>query len=111
MLSNFKTPFMEECPICLLPLSGSVTTVGCCRKQFHTGCIVKCTQDKNDCPMCRNKECIVYVPDPEPPTQFFIPVVEPEQRLEVRQRIIMCVSTGCILITIGYIVMRYHNGA
>jgi hypothetical protein len=64
MLSTFKTPFMEECPICLSPLNGSVTTVGCCKKQFHTGCIIKCAQHKNECPMCRVRDCIVYVPEP-----------------------------------------------
>jgi hypothetical protein len=57
---------MEECPICLSPLNGTVTTVGCCKKQFHTGCILKCVQRKNECPMCRVRDCIVLELEPEP---------------------------------------------
>jgi hypothetical protein len=59
---------MEECPVCLVPLSGSITTVGCCKKQFHTECLLKCTTQKNECPMCRSVQVIqgqaVVVPVP-----------------------------------------------
>ena len=43
----------SECSICLAPFSGSTTTVGCCRKVFHTTCYVRWMQNKLECPMCR----------------------------------------------------------
>lgn len=43
----------SECSICLAPFSGSTTTVGCCRKVFHTACYVRWMQNKLECPMCR----------------------------------------------------------
>ena len=63
---------MDECPVCLSPLSGTITTVGCCKKQFHTQCLLKCTDQKNECPMCRAgnviekyQEVVVPVTDEE----------------------------------------------
>jgi hypothetical protein len=52
---------MDECPICLLPLDGTLTTVGCCKKQFHAECHIKCIQQKNECPLCRSKEFIINI--------------------------------------------------
>ena len=59
---------VDECPICLLPLDGTFTTVGCCKKQFHTECHIKCIQQKNECPLCRSKEFIIEI-EKEVPTQ------------------------------------------
>ena len=74
---------MEECPVCLTPLSGSLTTVGCCRKQFHTECILKCIEQKNECPMCRAKQ-LIQVQD------VIVPVlVHDEEMFISRQKIIM----------------------
>jgi hypothetical protein len=56
----------EECPICLSPISGTVITVGCCKKQFHAECLLKCTQQKNECPMCRVQQCIVPIENDAP---------------------------------------------
>ena len=52
---------MDECPICLLPLIGTLTITGCCKKQFHTECHVKCMQQKSECPLCRSKEFIINI--------------------------------------------------
>jgi len=52
---------VDECPICLLPLDGTFTTVGCCKKQFHTECHIKCIQQKNECPLCRSKDFIIEI--------------------------------------------------
>ena len=38
---------MEECPICLEPLSGTVVHMGCCKKMVHIQCYTV------KCPMCR----------------------------------------------------------
>lgn len=44
---------MDICPICLEILDDETTIiiVGCCSKQFHTECLMKCI--KNECPLCR----------------------------------------------------------
>ena len=85
----------EECPICLSPLDGSITVVGCCKKQFHTGCILKCTQQKNECPMCRKDQCIIQIPE--------MPQVEaPSRNTVLRYAIYSFVS-----IMIGIILVRH----
>ena len=38
---------MEECPVCLELLSGTVVQMGCCKKMVH----IQCYTIK--CPMCR----------------------------------------------------------
>ena len=39
---------MEECPVCLEALSGTVVHLGCCKKQVHIQCYV------TKCPLCRS---------------------------------------------------------
>jgi len=39
---------MEECPVCLEPLSGTVVQLGCCKKCVHIQCYV------TKCPLCRS---------------------------------------------------------
>ena len=91
---------MDECPICLEELSGAVTTVGCCKKQFHTGCILKCTQHRNECPMCRVKECIVYVPDPTPDTEV-------DTSTKIASSMII-ITLGCVTVTIGILTLKSY---
>jgi hypothetical protein len=38
---------MDECPVCLEPLVGTVVHLGCCKKQVHIQCYV------TRCPLCR----------------------------------------------------------
>jgi hypothetical protein len=38
---------MEECPVCLEVLSGTVVHLGCCKKHIHIQCYVP------KCPFCR----------------------------------------------------------
>ena len=65
---------MDECPVCLEPLTGTVVHLGCCKKQVHIQCYV------TRCPMCRaelpspplsERHVIVPVPvfPPPPPRQ------------------------------------------
>lgn len=63
---------MDECPVCLEPLSGTVVHLGCCKKQVHIQCYV------TRCPMCRaelpspplsERHVIVPVPVFPPPQQ------------------------------------------
>jgi hypothetical protein len=90
---------MEECPVCLIPLSGSVTTVACCKKQFHTECIMKCTERKNECPMCRSQQVIQEV---------FVPVLyhnEEEQQL-TRQKVIAASCMCGIMLVASYVLIK-----
>ena len=82
---------MEECPICLSPLSGSITTVGCCKKQFHAGCILRCTKTKNECPMCRVKECIIEIPE-----ETVVVLVPQEDRHTVARKALSVLLVLCI---------------
>lgn len=91
----------DECPICLMPLSGSVTTVGCCRKEFHAECIIKCTQNKNECPMCRVQDCIVYIPEPEPE-----PAPVPDYRARA---FVFYTVTFTIIVVSMYAIKNYVN--
>jgi hypothetical protein len=59
---------MEECPICLSPLSGNIVTTGCCKKQFHEGCHIKCLRE---CPLCRSKEHVIDI-EPQQPQQIIL---------------------------------------
>ena len=64
---------MDECPVCLEPLMGTVVHLGCCKKQVHIQCYV------TTCPMCRaelpspplsDRHVIVPIPVfPPPPRQ------------------------------------------
>jgi hypothetical protein len=64
---------MEECPICIEPLTGTLATLGCCSKVMHVECFIKCMKMKLDCPMCRSRhENLRMVQDIE--SQVFVPV-------------------------------------
>jgi hypothetical protein len=64
---------MDECPICTDPLTGTLATLGCCRKVLHVECLVRCMKQKLDCPMCRARhENLRLVQDVE--SQILVPV-------------------------------------
>ncbi len=90
---------MDECPICLSELSGTVTTVGCCKKQFHTECLLRCTQLKNECPMCRVRECIVIVPEPDP---------DQERTQKVIAKSLMITCAGCLFLTVSIVAIKSY---
>jgi SNF2 family DNA or RNA helicase len=43
----------EDCPICMCELENPVL-LPCCQHLFCGGCILKCSETKNSCPMCRS---------------------------------------------------------
>ena len=54
---------VDECPVCLEPLEGTVVHLGCCRNRVHIQCYVE------KCPLCRTHLPIpehVAVPVPVP---------------------------------------------
>jgi len=56
----------EPCPICTEPLTGTLATLGCCKKMLHVECLIKCMKIKLDCPMCRTRhESLRMVQDVE----------------------------------------------
>jgi hypothetical protein len=94
---------MDECPICLAPLYGSAfITVSCCKKQFHAACLIKCTSQKNECPMCRAKDCINLIPEPEQPRE--------EVRLQNRSKVITNVIIYTSFMFAVFLVFQYGPG-
>lgn len=61
---------MDECPVCLEPLDGTIVTLGCCHNRLHVQCYV----DK--CPLCRAQLPV--------PTHVAIPVPVPVPVVHVR---------------------------
>ena len=91
---------MDECPICLAPLHGTAfITVSCCKKQFHAACLIKCTSQKNECPMCRAKDCIILIPEPES-----------DQQLQNRAKAITNVMIYTSFIFAVFLVFQYGPG-
>jgi hypothetical protein len=81
---------MDECPVCLEPLMGTVVHLGCCKKQVHIQCYV------TRCPMCRAEL-------PSPPLSerhviVPIPVLTQTQTQTNTQKVI---TTGMFFITLG----------
>jgi len=85
---------MDECPICLEPLSGTVVEHGCCHKKVHIQCYVI------KCPMCRAE-----LPAPTharaPPQHVVVPVpvpvpapVSPKRAAILNVIIWACLFTG-----------------
>ncbi len=56
---------MDECPICLESLTGTVVHLGCCKKQVHIQCYV------SRCPMCRAE---LPMPPNHPMQQVIVPI-------------------------------------
>ena len=82
---------MDECPVCLEPLMGTVVHLGCCKKQVHIQCYV------TKCPMCRAE-----LPSPPLSERHVIvpvPVFPPQQTQQTRAQ--KLVSASVFFITIG----------
>ena len=91
---------MEECPVCLEPLSGTVVLMGCCEKKLHIQCYV------TKCPMCR-----ADLPAPvhaQPPAQHVIvpvpvavyPAPIPKLRILLANIGLLAGTSGLLLIVL-----------
>jgi hypothetical protein len=56
---------MDECPVCLEPLSGTVVEMGCCHNKVHIQCYLP------KCPMCRAS---LPFPNSAGPNQVIVPI-------------------------------------
>lgn len=82
---------MEECPICMEPLSGTVVHLGCCKKQVHIQCYI------SRCPFCRSD---LLMPPAQPLQHVIIPVpiaVEDPRRSSARGLVATLVCMGIIV--------------
>lgn len=91
---------MDECPICTDELTGNVATLGCCRKNLHVECLVRCMKEKLDCPMCRARhESLRMVQDPE--SQVLVPVmVQMRNQHFFRNIFIITFSTAIVILSV-----------
>ncbi len=95
---------MEECSICLCPLDGTITVVGCCKKQFHTNCLLKCIERKNECPLCRRQNIIE-----KEKNEHVVVNIDPESENETRMKRRLCVAYVCAVVVVISIVNIYKN--
>ena len=51
---------MEECSICLLPLTNKKTITTFCNHTFHIDCLNDCLERKLECPLCRNNYVVKF---------------------------------------------------
>ena len=82
---------MDDCPVCLEPLTGTVVHLGCCKKQVHIQCYV------TRCPMCRAE-----LPSPPLSERHVIvpvPVFPPPTTRQTNTQKVM--ATGIFFITLG----------
>lgn len=90
---------MDECPVCLEPLMGTVVHLECCKKQVHIQCyITKCPMCRADLPSPPLSERHVIVPVPVP--------VFPPTRQTNGQKLF---ATFSFVITLGFAaVLVFH---
>ena len=96
-LAPMDESLCEECPMCKTVVDGSITTVDCCKKQFHTRCLTQCTTIKSECPLCRAKDCIIQIPVDETPEEY-------TNRVNMISSTILHV---CSFTIIGFITLKY----
>jgi len=92
---------MEQsaCPICLDPLVGSITTIGCCQQAMHLECIVKCMKQSLNCPLCRaTHDGLRMVQDVE--SQVLVPVdLRFRRNTFIRDFFLMGITTSVIIVS------------
>ena len=77
---------MDECPVCLEPLLGTVVHLECCKKHVHIQCYLP------KCPMCRAE----LPAPPLSPNQVIIPIPVPVPVQQTNPQFLLKV---CIFIT------------
>ena len=89
---------MDECPVCLEPLAGTVVHLGCCRKSVHIQCYT------TKCPLCRAE-----LPEPihaqPPPQHIIVPVPVEIHPLPISRTRIFIANFGLLVGTTGLILV------
>ena len=80
---------MEECPICLEPLTGTVVNLGCCKKQVHIQCYI------TRCPMCRAE---LPAPPNYPSQHVLVPIPMENPPVVSKWKIVVMNVTCCGLV-------------
>ena len=65
---------MDECPVCLEPLVGTIVQLGCCKNHVHIQCYLP------KCPLCRSD---LPTPRVAEPTHTIIPIPINQQYQQV----------------------------
>ena len=82
---------VDECPVCLEQLTGTVVHLGCCNKQVHIQCYV------TRCPLCRAE---LPAPPFASPQHVIVPV--PVQQHHARNILSFIISvTGITLVCVA----------
>jgi uncharacterized protein YbaR (Trm112 family) len=92
---------MDECPICMESLTGTLATLGCCHKIMHVECLIKCMKQNLSCPMCRTvHESLSVVQDTQ--TNVFVGIPDRTRRV-YRDCFAMTLLTSVVAISVsGY---------
>jgi hypothetical protein len=88
---------MEECPVCLEPLTGTVVQMGCCHNKVHIQCYLP------KCPLCRS---ILPLPRNTEPNQIIVPVPVPVPREPTRfQKCLVVVPALGSIFAVGLVMV------
>lgn len=92
---------MDECPICLEPLTGTVVHLGCCKKHVHIQCYV------SRCALCRAE---LPMPPNFPSQQHIIvPVPMPFQSQPISKWKIFVGNLALLSIGTGAVLILFYN--
>jgi len=87
----------DECPICKEDLTGTLTTLGCCKKVLHAECFIRALKEKLECPMCRARhESLRMIQDPE--SQVLVPIAVQYRNRNFFRDSFFCALATCIVI-------------
>ena len=81
---------MDECPVCLEPLTGTIVQMGCCKNKVHIQCYV------TKCPLCR---AALPPPRSTEPNQIIIPIAT--QPTTQPHKAITILKIGGVLVAVG----------
>tara|TARA_B100001996_G_C18465642_1_gene517887 strand:- start:411 stop:725 length:315 start_codon:yes stop_codon:yes gene_type:complete len=100
-----------ECPICFEPMDIFIT-LGCCKKDIHFDCFLKCLKENESCPFCRKQ---YNNPFNEYKNQTIVQIIDTPyvrqnrtlQEVYIIYNKLLCV--GVMIFFIGIFVILYIN--
>lgn len=80
---------LDECPVCLEPLEGTIVQLGCCHNKVHIQCYLP------KCPLCRS---VLPLPKNTETNHIIVPVpVTPVQPTRIQKAAMIVPALGGIL--------------